>query len=396
MKNFIKYFLILSSLLCYKTAFAQYAKSIPEIKYLFLIDQDSGEVLLEKNADERTAPSSMTKLMTAYVVFEQLKLGNINLKNQAVIGKDAWKKTGSRMLLGFGDVVNVSDLIIGLVIASGNDAATALAEITSGSVKDFADLMNDTARRIGLKNSHFKNPHGLNEEDHYMSLRDLATLTTRLMNDFPEYMHYFSKPYLTYHGVTQPNHNPLIRDHYPGATGMKTGYTAKGGYGMVGTATRDGRRLIAITNGSKSARHREIIITALLDYGFDNFKKINLFHQGQVVAKADTWLGRENFVDLVINQDVSFTVPKSTKPEDIKITVTYKSPLYTPINAGDELASLKIKIADKEMATIPLFANEDVEKLSYSDRIVKVTKYKIRQFLKRVGIIPSPKINIVF
>lgn len=357
------------------------APRVPEIKYVLLIDQDSGEVLLEKNADARIVPSSMTKLMTAYVVFEQLKAGKISLDNQCVIGKDAWKKNGSKMLLGFGDVVAIRDLITGLVIASGNDAAVALAEAISGNIDNFAMLMNETAVKIGMQNSNFKNPHGLHEEGHYTTLRDLAILTTRIAKDFPEYFHYFSTPYFTYQKVKQFNHNPLIKNNYPGATGMKTGYTAKGGYGMVGTATRKGRTLIAITNGLKSSRHREIVITALLDYGFNNFQKINLFTKGQIVAKAPTWLGNERNVDLVTNRDVSFTVPASVKPEDIVVKINYKSPIYVPIAEDQKIADLKVFVLEKEVANVDLFAGEDVDKLGYVDRIHQVTKYKFRQFL---------------
>lgn len=386
LNNLVKVFIISLLLTVFHSSSSSADPIIPEIKYVLLIDQDSGEVLLEKNADERIFPSSMTKLMTAYVIFEQLKSGKLSLDNQCVIGKDAWKKNGSKMLLGFGDVVAIRDLLTGLVIASGNDAAVALAEAISGSIGNFASLMNETSVKIGMTNSNFKNPHGLYEEGHYTTLRDLAILSTRITKDFPEYFHYFSTPYFTYRKIKKFNHNPLIKNNYPGATGMKTGYTVKGGYGMVGTATRKGRNLIAITNGLRSSRHREIVITGLLDYGFSNFQKINLFTKGQVITNASTWLGSQGNVDLVINKDVFFTVPASVKPQDIVVKINYKSPIYVPISQDQKVADLKVFVLGKQIANVDLFAGDDVDKLGYLDRIHQVTKYKFNQFLKLINL----------
>ena len=175
--------------------------ALEKAQYLFLMDQDTGEVLLEKNADKRIPPSSMTKLMTAYVMFDQIKKGKVSLTNQCVIGKDAWKKSGSKMFLKYGDVVSIDQLITGLLVVSGNDASIALAEATSGSVDGFVQLMNETGERIGLKNSHFKNPHGLNQDDHYMSLRDLSIVANSIAVDFPQYLHYFSETDFTYQNI---------------------------------------------------------------------------------------------------------------------------------------------------------------------------------------------------
>ncbi len=382
--HILKYLLSAVLLLSFSGQSFAFSYSYPALaasKHIFLIDQDTGEVLLEKNADARIAPSSMTKLMTAYVIFDQLKKGNIKLDNQCVIGKDAWKKKGSRMLLGYGDVVTVGDLLIGLLIASGNDAAVALAEATSGSIQNFAYLMNETGRNIGLKNSHFLNPHGLHEEGHYMSLRDLAIVTSRITSDFPKYLYYFSVPQFSYQNIIQVNHNPLIKNGYIGATGMKTGYTGKGGYGMVGTATRGSRRLIAVTNQARSSKEREAIITQLLDFGFDNYRKVSLFKKGQVVAEANVWLGDQDKIEMTVDRNIVFTIPKTIADDEIKIIAKYKTPLYTPISKDQEIGVLTVEIEGKKYATMPLYAKEDVDKLSYTDRIFKVTKYKVRQFL---------------
>ena len=350
-------------------------------KYLLLLDQDTKEVLLEKNADARIPPSSMTKIMTAYVIFDQLKQGKIHLSNQCVIGKDAWKKSGSKMFLNYGDVVSVDKLITGLLVVSGNDAAVALAEAASGSVENFAQLMNETAKKIDLKNSHFKNPHGLNEDSQYMSIRDLSIVASRIASDFPEYLHYFSEINFTYQNITQHNRNPLIKKDYEGATGMKTGHTNEGGYGVVGTATRGGRHLIAITNEAKTPKQREKIITQLMDYGFNKYKKITIFDTKHPIAKAKVWLGEKSEVEMVNDQNIAVTVPESESIDKIKVQIKYKGPIYAPILKNDKIGTLTVEIAGKKIREIPLFAKENIDKVSYFNRIYTVTKYQLRQFL---------------
>jgi len=366
-----------------QTSFAETSYSaLEKANYLFLIDQDTKEILLEKNADARIPPSSMTKLMTAYVIFDQLKHGKISLTNECVIGKDAWKRSGSKMFLNYGDVVTIDKLITGLLVVSGNDAAVALAEATSGSIDNFADLMNETGERIGLKNSHFKNPHGLNQGDHYMSLRDLSIVTGRIASDFPEYLHYFATTEFTYQNITQHNRNPLIKSGYEGATGMKTGHTNEGGYGVVGTATRGSRKLIAITNEAKTPQQRGQIVTELLDYGFNNYKKITLFDKGYIVSRAKTWLGAKNEVEMVSDQSISFTVPESQEVNKIKVQVKYKGPIYAPIAKDQKIGTLTVEIGDKKIQEIPLFAKENIDKADYLTRIYQTTKYQFRQILK--------------
>ncbi len=368
-----------------KIAFSQ--NQYPELSrsnYVLLMDQDTKEVLLEKNANVKIAPSSMTKLMTAYVIFDQLEKGTINLSNQCVIGKDAWKKHGSKMFLNYGDVVSIDKLITGLLVVSGNDAAVALAQATSGSIKNFSQLMNETAKRIGLKASHFKNPHGLNQSGHYMSLKDLSIVASRIASDFPQYLHYFSKTNFTYQNITQRNRNPLIKKNYEGVTGMKTGHTNAGGFGMVGTVTRGSRRLIAITNKAETPSQRTRIITQLLDYGFNNYKKITFFDKNYSIAKARTWLGAKSAVDLVSNQDISITIPSQQSLDDVKVTVKYRGPIYAPIAKNQKIATLIIKIAGKKVREIPLFAKEKIDKASYFTRIYQVTKYQFRQFIRTI------------
>ncbi|MFT7087985.1 MAG: D-alanyl-D-alanine carboxypeptidase (penicillin-binding protein 5/6) [Rickettsiales bacterium] len=354
--------------------------NVAAANYLFLIDQDTKEIFLEKNADDRIAPSSMTKLMTAYVIFSLVREGKINLFDQCLIGRDAWKKTGSKMFLNYGDVVSIDKLLSGLLIVSGNDAAVALAQAASGSIDGFAQLMNETAKKIGLKDSNFENPHGLNQNNHYMSLRDLALLTTRIIDDFPEYSYYFLEDKFTYQDISRSNYNPLIKYGYRGATGMKTGYTSKGGFGMVGTATRGGRRLIAITNEAESSKQRNKIIVELLDYGFDNFVKINIPSKNKIIAKSSVWLGKKNKVSLGTKHNIVITVPKYSL-KGLKFIAKYKSPLYAPIAKDQKVGILIVESAGKKIHEIPLFALEKIDKDDYFDRIYQITKYKFHQFL---------------
>lgn len=357
---------------------------LTKANYLFLVDQDTGEILLEKNADQRIAPSSMTKLMTAYVIFDQLKQGKINLTNQCVIGKDAWRKSGSKMFLNYGDVVSVDKLITGLLVVSGNDAAVALAEATSGSVDNFADLMNETGKKIGLKNSHFRNPHGLNQDNHYMSLRDLSIVARRITSDFPQYLHYFSTTEFTYQNITQKNRNPLIKKSYEGVTGMKTGHTDDGGYGVVGTATRGSRRLVAVVNEAKTPKQREKLVTELLDFGFNNYKKITLFNKNQPIAALDTWLGAKDKVEVVSDQDIAITLPKDQPLDKIAVKIKYKGSIYAPIIKGKKIGTLMIFVADKKVREMPLIADETIDKANYFKRIWMVAKYKCRQFINAI------------
>ena len=319
----------------------------------------------------------MTKLMTAYVIFNQLKLGNLNLYNQCLIGRDAWKRGGSTMFLNYRDIVTINQLLKGLLVVSGNDAAVALAEVTSGSVKEFAKLMNETARRIGLENSHFKNPHGLNQKGHYMSVRDIATLSKRIAQDFPEHMHYFTTNKFTYADITQRNRNPLFSVNYQGLTGMKTGYTSKGKYGVVSTATRNGRKLIAVINGAVNSKERAKTIISLLNYGFYDIEKIKLFDKNCTVSKIDALFGKTD-VELVSRHDILINLPKNYQQEDLVTKIIYKDPIHAPINKNEQIATLLIEYKNNKIEEIPLFSKENIDKVSYLNRIFDLSKFLIK------------------
>jgi len=361
--------------------------SIKKHDFYFLMDHDSKEILLSRNADTRLAPSSMTKIMTAYVVFDQIRQGNIGLDNECLIGKDAWRKRGSTMFLNYGDIVSIDNLLKGLLAVSGNDASIALAQSVGGSVENFIALMNFKARELGLKNSNFKNPHGLNEDGHYMSLRDLATLLSRFYQDFPEFEPYLSISEFTYANITQPNSNPLIKTHYEGIVGGKTGYTNDGGFGVVASVRRGNRRLIAVTNKSKTPHYRTHLITDLFDYGFDNYKKLTLFQKDQTVAKLDTWMGQKNGLEIGPNQEISVNIPSNIDLNSIKVSVDYLTPLYAPITKGKKVATLRVEVKNYKTMEYSLFAKENVEKAGLLSKIRQKIKYKTTQAFNKFNTI---------
>jgi D-alanyl-D-alanine carboxypeptidase (penicillin-binding protein 5/6) len=366
----------------YKKFTASY-KELDEAQYYFLVDLDTKEVLLSKNADKRVAPSSMTKLMTAYVVFDQVSKGSIKLEQQCFVGKNAWGKTGSSMFLNYGDVVSIDELVQGLLAVSGNDASIVLAEAISGSVDNFAYLMNLKARELGLKNSHFKNPHGLNEDDHYMTMRDLATLAERMYKDFPQYSDYLGIKDFTYKNITQHSRNPLIKNDYEGIVGGKTGHTDDGGYGVVGVVKRYDRRLVAVVNKAKTSKQRAAIITELFDYGFNEYKKVTLFKKDQTVSKLQTWLGKDSKVEVVPNQDVAFNIPQEKSLDSIIVRVKYKGPIYAPIQKGDKIAKLLINAKGHKVFEYDLFAKETVEQSGYFRKVSQILRYKVRSFVNK-------------
>ncbi|NBV05915.1 MAG: D-alanyl-D-alanine carboxypeptidase [Proteobacteria bacterium] len=357
-------------------------RDLKEAQFYFLLDADTKEVLLAKNPDVRIPPSSMTKVMTAYVVFDQIKKGRVNFTNQCLIGKDAWRKSGSSMFLNYGDIVTIDELLQGLLAVSGNDAAIALAETTAGGLSNFVNLMNMKAKELGLNNSHFKNPHGLYEDGHYMSVRDLATLTSKIYQDFPQYSHYLGIQEFTYRKITQHNRNPLIKQNYEGVLGGKTGHTDAGGYGVLGAVRRDDRMLIAVVNKAPTPKKRAAIITELMDYGFENYNKLTIFHKDQSVAKVPTWLGVKPKIEAVTNTDIAFNIPLEKSIDNIDVKVKYKNPIYAPIAKGDRVGTLLIEIRGYKNFEYPLFAKESVDKAGYLRRISQILHYKITGFLK--------------
>ncbi|MBM5782546.1 MAG: D-alanyl-D-alanine carboxypeptidase [Pelagibacterales bacterium] len=360
------------------------SKKLQEAQFYFLFDPQTSQVLLSKNADLRIAPSSMTKIMTAYVVFDQIKKGRVSLDKQCFVSKNAWRKSGSSMFLNYGDMVSIDDLLKGLLAVSGNDASIALAEAVAGSLGNFIDLMNIKARELNLINSHFANPHGLNEPRHYMSIRDLAYLTARFYQDFPQYAGYLGIESFTYGKITQINRNPLIKKHYDGILGGKTGHTDDGGYGVVGAVKRDNRMLIAVVNKARTPRLRSDTITELFDYGFANYKKYSFFNSGSEIANLKTWLGNSPEVKAVVKDEVTFSLPITASPQNLSMKVEYKGPIYAPIKQGDKVATLIIKMNNQKVMEYPLYAKESMDKVGYFGKLNQILRYKMRIFFNKV------------
>ncbi|MGI4850947.1 MAG: D-alanyl-D-alanine carboxypeptidase family protein [Janthinobacterium lividum] len=329
-------------------------------KQAILIDVPTGEILLEKNADEIMPPSSMSKIMTTYLIFEELKTKRLQLSTTFPVSEKAWRKQGSKMFLTLNDQVSVEDLLRGIIIQSGNDACITIAEGLSGSEETFAQQMTQVAKDLGAKNSNFVNSTGWPDENHYSTARDLAIIAQKLIENYPLYYPFFAEREFTYHKIHQMNRNPLLAA-FPGADGLKTGSTDAGGFGLVGTAIQDGRRLIMVINGADSKKSRAVDSKALLQWGFSNFPCLQLYKKNDIVGQADIWLGAKSQVNLIVKEAVNIIVPRQDI-KNTKITLVYKGPLAAPLKANQEVGHIIVARPQKPDLIIPVMVQEDVAK----------------------------------
>ncbi len=340
-----------------------------------LVEEATGAVLLEKNADELMAPSSMSKVMTVYMVFDRLAEGTLALDDTFLVSEKAWRKRGSKMFIEVGKRVTVEDLLRGIIVQSGNDACIVVAEGLSGSEEAFAAEMTERGREIGLRASVFKNSSGWPEEGHVMTARDLAWLAHRTIRDFPQYYHYYAETNFTYNGIRQGNRNPLLyRDM--GADGLKTGHTAAAGYGLVASSDRDGRRLILVINGLKGPNTRLREAERLLDYGYRAFGTYALFENGATVTDADVWLGDAPTVPLVIENDLAVTLLRAARRK-MEVKVVFEGPVPAPIARGEPIAKLVVSAPGTSPIEVPLVAGADVGKLSMFRRLGAAIGYLV-------------------
>lgn len=338
----------------------------------FLMDMETGHVLLSKDADVSMPPASMSKLMTLYLVFERLKDGRLTLDDTFTVSENAWRKGGaasgsSTMFLEPRQKVRVEDLIKGIIIQSGNDACIVVAEALAGSEPNFALEMTQKAGELGMHNSTFANATGWPHPNQRMTAHDLAILGKALVEEFPEYYPYFKERSFEYNGIRQSNRNPLLYKAI-GADGLKTGHTSEAGYGLTSSAERDGRRLVLVVNGLNSVRARSNESERLMMWGFREFNNYALFEKGETVTSAELWLSDKPSVDLVIDQDVKITLPRKSR-RDMKVSVEYEGPIPAPIEKGQQLAILKISAPDVETISIPLYAAEGAERLGFVGRL---------------------------
>ena len=330
-------------------------------KQAFMMDATTHSVMFEKNADELMHPSSMSKLMTVYVLFQRLKEGRVKLDDKFTVSEKAWRTQGSKTFVGIGSEMRVEDLIHGIITQSGNDACIVVAEGLSGSEEAFVAEMNRVAKEIGLEHSRFTNASGLPDDNHLMTARDLAILSDRLIEDFPEYYPFFAVREYTYNKIKQQNRNRLLGTI--GVDGLKTGHTEGGGYGIALSAKQGERRLILVINGMTSDNARVQEGDQLLRYGFREFENKTVVKKGQPVAEADVWFGKKPTVALVAGEDKAVTLPIAAK-KDVKFVLKYTGPVPAPVEEGTHVADLVITVPGGEPQIVPLLAGEGVEKIS--------------------------------
>jgi len=347
-----------------------------QAKHAIMIEGSTGAVLFDYDADSPMPPSSMSKLMTIYLTFERLRDGNITLDDELEVSKATWRKwrlQGSTMFLKSGQKVTINDLLHGIIIQSGNDACAVIAEGLAGSEAVFVEWSNEKAKELGLTQSHFANVNGWPNSEQYMSARDLATLSQKIITDFPEYYKIFKQKKFSYNNISQTNRNPILYS-MPSADGLKTGHTEDGGYGLVGSAVQDGRRLILVINGLGSNRARAREAKRLLTYGFRNFSVYPLFKAGDVVDSANVWLGTEAKVPLVIQGDVTLSLSRQDRRK-MKVKIIYTGPIPAPIVKGQPIATLEVSAHDMKTITLPLIAGANVSKLGGVGRLKAAFNY---------------------
>jgi len=344
-------------------------------KQAYMIDADTGTVLLDKNGTEPSPPSSMSKMMTIYVVFSRIKEGRLSLDDKFLVSEKAWRMGGSKMFVEVGKRIPVKDLLRGVIVQSGNDATVVLAEGISGDEASFAELLNREAKRIGLKDSHFVNASGWPADDHVMSARDLATLALRTIRDFPDLYKIYAETSFTWHGIRQGNRNPLLYMNM-GADGLKTGHAEAAGFGLTASVKRGDRRLILVLNGMRSMRERGQESARVMDWGFREFANYALYKKGDTVESATVWLGTDAKVPLVLDHDLTITLPRRAR-RDAKVTVSYTQPVPAPVAAGAEIGLLRIAVPDAKTIEIPLKAGKSVDRLGFMGRIKAAIGYLV-------------------
>lgn len=352
-------------------------------KYALLIDANTGGIIFEKNSQVKMPPSSMSKLMTVYLAFDRIKNGSLKLDDKVTVSKKAWSKRGSRMFLPLNREATVDDLLHGIIIQSGNDASIALAEAIAGSESAFVNRMNMVANKIGLSGSHFANSTGWPNGNHYMTTVDLAILAKRIINDYPEFYHYFSKKEFTYNRIRQFNRNTLIRKNL-GVDGLKTGHTEDAGYGITASAQRNGRRLILVLNGVNSDKERAQEAKRLFQYGFLNFTNVQIADVSMPLTSAHVALGNLETVDLVPEKNLVFTVPVEQKNQ-IKAVVNYQENLVAPIAQNKKVGTIEITLPNNEKKVFSLITKTNISEAGFIQKIFYKSKNWVENLMSSDG-----------
>ena len=324
------------------------------------MDHDSATVLAEHNPKGRVEPASITKIMTAYVVYRALAANDVHLEDQVLISEKAWRSEGSRTFIEVGDRVLLEDLLLGMVVQSGNDASIALAEHVAGTEEAFADIMNAEAQRLGLKGTHFTNATGLPDKELYTTAYDVALLSRALIKEFPEEYKRYAQKKFTFNGIKQHNRNRLLwRDD--AVDGLKTGYTKDAGYCLAASARRDDMRLISVVMGADNERSRTTNSQALLDYGFRFYRSYKLYQAGETLLEKRMWKGKSKLIRLGLGEDLYVAIPRG-QYDSLKATMNVETEIFAPITRGDRVGTVKISLQGEDYLTRPLIALHDNQK----------------------------------
>ena len=379
--NFLKIFLsIIFILLFQQKSYSQFEISA---NYAILHDHLSGEILYEKDADHKIYPASMTKIMTAIVVFDLLKKGETSLDEKITISEKAWRMSQSgysSMFIMMNDQVSVEDLLKGIIIVSGNDACVALAEGLSGSEEDFVILMNEKAQELGLENTNFGNSSGINDVNNYSTVRDILIMSRYMIENYPEYYSYFKETTFTWDRtggdpITQGNRNPLLYKNI-GADGIKTGFLTVEQYSLAASAKIGARRINVVGSGYKTKNSRSRESMKILNWGLRKFDTIQVAKKDAVIASLNVWLGKKDKVEVVTSEDLFLTVPKRKK-KTIKAVLEYDGPIQSPIKKGDKLGLLNVYVSGELERQIDLLSAEDIKKSNIFSRIFKSLNYLV-------------------
>ena len=339
-----------------------------------LIDFNSGRILAEKNIDEKIEPASITKLMTAYVVYKEMEMGRLTLDEQVTVSKKAWEMGGSKMFIEVGKQVSVKDLLNGLVIQSGNDATIALAEHIAGSENVFADYMNQYARSLGMNDTHFVNSTGWPHKEHLTTARDIATLAKAVIQEFPERYKLYSEKEFTYNGIRQYNRNKLLWQDKT-VDGVKTGHTESAGYCLVSSAERDEMRLISVVLGTRSEKTRADVSQSLLSYGFRFYESNRLYAAGENINQARVWKGELEQLGVGLLEDLYVTIPRG-QYKSLDAVMEINKNIEAPVEKGQQLGMVRVLLNNDEILSRPLVALQAVDKGSLwqrtKDQIIKL------------------------
>ena len=345
-------------------------------KGYLLIDFDSGKVLSENNSEKKLAPASLTKMMTSYIIGQEIKTGNLNPNDKVTISENAWSKNfpdSSKMFIEVGKEISVANLNRGIIIQSGNDACVAMAEHLAGSEGAFADLMNSWALQLGMNNTHFVNSHGLHSTDHYTTAQDMATLAKALIADVPEEYRIYSEKSFKFNGIEQYNRNGLLWDKSLNVDGIKTGHTNAAGYSLVSSATKEGMRLISVVMGTKSENARKVESKKLLNWGFRFFETLTPYKADDQLASERIWMGSQEMIRLGVAQNTPITLPRG-QAKNLKADFIIENELRAPIKKGTKVGEIHYSLEDEAVATYDLIALESVEQGGLLSRLIDYIK----------------------